>query len=178
MKCPLALSLRVTPIPSRTTPKSTRPRASDRPMGCQPGNRHGLPASEIDRRPHYSIRCTRWKHATRPNTSSHAQGLKGKEIPSPSSRGRKMSLTSPLIDQAIAQLCVFCSPTSGSVSAMAILRQMAQELPLDRGALTGVQSFESKLRIAESAAFMNAATLLSISSYRTSASTTRQPECW
>jgi hypothetical protein len=101
MKCPLALSLRVTPIPSRTTPKSTRPRASDRPMGCQPGNRHGLPASEIDRRPHYSIRCTRWKHATRPNTSSHAQGLKGKEIPSPSSRGRKMSLTSPLIDHAI-----------------------------------------------------------------------------
>jgi len=36
------------------------------------------------------------------NTSSHAQGLEGKEISSPSSRGRKMSLTSPLIDQAIA----------------------------------------------------------------------------
>jgi len=28
-------------------------------------------------------------------------GLEGKEIPSPSGRGRKMSLTSPLIDQAI-----------------------------------------------------------------------------
>jgi len=56
MKCPLALSLRVTPIPSRTTQKSTRPRASDRPMCCQPGNRHGLPASEIDRRRHYSIK--------------------------------------------------------------------------------------------------------------------------
>src|SRR5215471_3908129 len=56
MKCPLALSLRVTPIPSRTTQKSTRPRASDRPMCCQPGNRHGLPASEIDRRRRYSIK--------------------------------------------------------------------------------------------------------------------------
>src|SRR6201981_1410699 len=56
MKCPLALSLRVTPIPSRTTKKSTRPRASDRPMCCQPGNRHGLSASEIDRRRHYSIK--------------------------------------------------------------------------------------------------------------------------
>ena len=31
--------------------------------------------------------------------SSHAQGLEGKEIPSPSGRGRKMSLTSPLIDR-------------------------------------------------------------------------------
>jgi hypothetical protein len=31
----------------------------------------------------------------------HAQGLEGKEISSPSGRGRKMSLTSPLIDQAI-----------------------------------------------------------------------------
>jgi len=41
--------------------------------------------------------------------SSHAQGLEGKEISSPSSRGRKMSLTSPLIDQAIAQACAFYS---------------------------------------------------------------------
>jgi len=37
-----------------------------------------------------------------PNASSHAQGLEGKEPPSPSGRRRKMSLTSPLIDQAIA----------------------------------------------------------------------------
>ena len=29
-------------------------------------------------------------------------GLEGKEIPSPSGRGRKMSLTSPLIEQALA----------------------------------------------------------------------------
>jgi len=33
---------------------------------------------------------------------SHAQGLEGKEISSPSGRGRKMSLTSPLIDQDFA----------------------------------------------------------------------------
>ena len=43
-----------------------------------------------------------------------------------------------------------------------MLRQMTQELPLDRGAPTGVQFFESKLRIAEAAVIMNAATLLSI----------------
>jgi len=39
---PLALSLRETSIPSRTTQESTRPPASDRPMCCQPGNRHGF----------------------------------------------------------------------------------------------------------------------------------------
>jgi hypothetical protein len=32
----------------------------------------------------------------------HAQGLEGKEISSPSGRGRKMSLTSPLIDQDVS----------------------------------------------------------------------------
>jgi hypothetical protein len=33
----------------------------------------------------------------------HAQGLEGKEISSPSGRGRKMSLTSPLIDPDFAE---------------------------------------------------------------------------
>lgn len=37
----------------------------------------------------------------RGTTPSHARGLEGKEISSPSGRGRKMPLTSPLIDQAI-----------------------------------------------------------------------------
>src|SRR5260370_41637087 len=44
----------------------------------------------------------RWNHARSaapPNPSSHALGLEGKEISSPSGRGRKMSLTSPLIDR-------------------------------------------------------------------------------
>jgi len=35
-------------------------------------------------------------------TPFHPQGLEGKEISSPSGRRRKMSLTSPLIEQAIA----------------------------------------------------------------------------
>jgi hypothetical protein len=78
MKCPLVLSLRVIPIPSRITRKSTRPRASDRSMCCQPGNRHGLSASETDRHRRYSIRMQpRWtmqdpRHD--PNTSPHVQG--------------------------------------------------------------------------------------------------------
>jgi hypothetical protein len=37
-----------------------------------------------------------------PNASSRAQGLEGKEISAPSGQGRKMSLTCPLIDQALA----------------------------------------------------------------------------
>src|SRR5438445_11715351 len=72
-------------------------------MCCQPGNRRGLPAPETDQRRRYSIRMQpRWNHARSaapPNPSSHAQGLEGKEISSPSGRGRKMSLTSPLIDR-------------------------------------------------------------------------------
>src|ERR1700747_2189027 len=77
-----------------------------------------LLASETDRRRRYSIRMQpRWKHARSaalPNVSSHAQGLEDKEISSPSSRGRKMSLTSPLIEQALAQACGVCSPKSES----------------------------------------------------------------
>jgi hypothetical protein len=34
-----------------------------------------------------------------------------------------MSLTSPLIDQAFAQACAVCSPKSGSMSGIAILRK-------------------------------------------------------
>ena len=36
--------------------------------------------------------------------SSHAPGLEDKEISSPSSRGRKMSLTSALIDRDLSAL--------------------------------------------------------------------------
>ena len=59
MKCLSALSLRVTPIPSRTTRKSYRPRASDRPMCCQPSNHSGLSASEPDRRRRHLIKMQR-----------------------------------------------------------------------------------------------------------------------
>src|SRR5437867_5206879 len=41
---------------------------------------------------------------------SRTRGLEAKEIFSPSGRGRKMPLTSPLIDQAIAQVCAVYSP--------------------------------------------------------------------
>ena len=76
------LSLRVIPIPSRTTQQSTRPRASDRSMCCQPGNRHGLPASETDRRSHYSTRMQlRWNHARSANIPTppltHGAGRQG-----------------------------------------------------------------------------------------------------
>jgi hypothetical protein len=40
------------------------------------------------------------RSTTKPRT--HAPGLEGKEMSSPSSRGKTMSLTSPLIDQAIS----------------------------------------------------------------------------
>ena len=47
---------------------------------------------------------------------SRTRGLEAKEIFSPSGRGRKMPLTSPLIDQALSQLCAFHSPFSMSMS--------------------------------------------------------------
>jgi hypothetical protein len=54
-----------------------------------------------------------------PNASSSAQGLEGKEISSPSGRGRKMSLTSPLIDQAITRF----DPATEVLSVIEILQQ-------------------------------------------------------
>ena len=62
----------------------------------------------------------RWNHArstARPNASSRAQGLEGKEISSPSGRGRKMSLTSPLIDRDVSTVArELSSPTAGNPS--------------------------------------------------------------
>jgi TPR repeat protein len=52
-------------------------------------------------------------------------GLEGKEIPSPSGRGRKMSLTRPLIDQAIT----LTTSVPGVVGVKAILRQVCRGLP-------------------------------------------------
>jgi len=60
----------------------------------------------------------------KPNTSYSGQGLEIKETFSTSGRGRKMSLTSPLIEQALAQACAVCSPKTGSMSVIAILRQL------------------------------------------------------
>src|ERR1700746_1584303 len=94
MKCPLALSLRVTPIPSRTTQKSTRPRASDRSVCCQPGNRNVLASfknrstssplnKDVTEMEPCKIRGTNQRLVSR------TRGWKAKEIPSPSSRGEK-----------------------------------------------------------------------------------------
>ena len=58
-------------------------------------------------------------------------GLEGKEIPSPSGRGRKMSLTSPLIDQALAQACAVCSPKSGSMSEIGIFQHLPSAFEVD-----------------------------------------------
>ena len=56
-------------------------------------------------------------------TPSHAQG-EGKELSSPSGRGRKMPLTSPLIDQAFA----LKTPAQSILSAMAIYHQSSLAL--------------------------------------------------
>ena len=82
-------------------------------MCCQPGNH-----SACQLRKPLDVVATklkmhlRWNHA-RPapgpesrkpkrNGSHNEQGLEVKDAPSPSGRGRKMSLTFPLIDQALA----------------------------------------------------------------------------
>src|SRR5438552_3632610 len=112
---------------SRITRNSYRPRASDRSMCCQPGNH-----SACQLRKPIDVVATklkmqlRWNHA-RPaagpegrkpkrNGSHNEQGLEVKDTLSPSGRGRRMSLTFPLIDQALARfdrwsmsvIAIFC----------------------------------------------------------------------
>jgi hypothetical protein len=83
----------------------------------------GLPASQIDRRRRYSIKMQlRWNHARlaagpeerkpKRNGSHNEQGLEVKNALSPSGRGRKMSLTSPLIDQGISLKILLRAGTS------------------------------------------------------------------
>ena len=54
------------------------------------------------------------------NASSHAQGLEGKEISSPSSRGRKMSLTSPLIDQDFSTTAIRSNTANAVLSVVPV----------------------------------------------------------
>src|SRR6266581_4258474 len=72
-----------------------------------------LPVSETDRRRRHQTKMELgWNNArpdarpegekTKPNTSHSGQGLEIKETFSTSGRGRKMFLTSPLIDQALS----------------------------------------------------------------------------
>jgi len=99
---PVAPSLCVTPMPPRITRKSTRPRASDRPMvdTVQP---HGLlsftnrSASSLL----VKMQPLRWNnakpipgHDPRPAPSTTERGLDVAEISPPSGRGRSIFLTS------------------------------------------------------------------------------------
>ena len=97
-------------------------------MCCQPGNH-----SACQLRKPLDVVATklkmhlRWNHA-RPapgpesrkpkrNGSHNEQGLEVKDAPSPSGRGRKMSLTFPLIDQALAEACAVSSPSQQPLCA-------------------------------------------------------------
>ena len=94
-------------------------------MCCQPGNHSACQLRKpIDVVATKSKMQLRWNHA-RPaegpegrkpkrNGSRNEQGLEVKDALSPSGRGRKMSLTSPFIDQALVQACAVCSPKFGS----------------------------------------------------------------
>jgi hypothetical protein len=97
-------------------------------MCCQPGNH-----SACQLRKPIDVVATklkmqlRWNHARlaagpesrkpKRNGSHNEQGLEVKDALSPSGRGRKMSLTFPLIEQALSQLCAFCSPDRRKESA-------------------------------------------------------------
>jgi hypothetical protein len=84
----------------------------------------------------------RWKHTrpdarlegkkAKPNASHSAQGLDVKETFSTSGRGRKMFLTSPLIDQAFSQAAPFLRLKPRSMSVIAILQQRSSfvEIPI------------------------------------------------
>jgi hypothetical protein len=97
-------------------------------MCCQPGNHSACQLRKpIDVVATKSKMQLRWNHA-RPaegpegrkpkrNGSRNEQGLEVKDALSPSGRGRKMSLTSPFIDQALTQACAFCSPDKRKESA-------------------------------------------------------------
>jgi hypothetical protein len=93
-------------------------------MCCQPGNHPACPlqkpiivvVTQSGRNRDGTMQDLRHD----PNASSRAQGLEGKEISAPSGQGRKMSLTCPLIDQALARI------DQWSTCAMAILRQLTR----------------------------------------------------
>jgi hypothetical protein len=118
-------------MPPRITRKSTRPRASDRPMvdTVQP---HGLlsfrnrsASSLLNEDAAAEMEQRKTNPGARHQTSvfhSH-RGLDVAEILPPSGRGRSISLTSPFIDQAIS-LVEDCR--SGTMSALAILRPNQQ----------------------------------------------------
>ena len=117
---PVALSLCVNPMPSRITRKSTRPRVADRTMvdTVQPRvlasfrNRSALSLL-------MNMQLLRWSKA-KPETTGQDTRLERhsyltrdwmpRTITRASGGGRRMFLTSPLIEQALAQACAVSSP--------------------------------------------------------------------
>ena len=110
---PVALSLCVNPMPSRITRKSTRPRVADRTMvdtlqprvlasfrnriGVVATNEHAAAEMEQSKTPNHRAR-----HKTRASLLSD-KGLDAANHNRASGGGRRMFLTSPLIEQAIFQ---------------------------------------------------------------------------
>jgi hypothetical protein len=115
----MALSLCEIPMPSRTTRKSTRPRASDRSMVATPHNHNGLPRFQD---PLGVVATNKKMQLLRWNTSGHnatraplrSVGLDIANQTRSSGAGRKMFLTYPLIDQAIT----LKSPQAADLRAM------------------------------------------------------------
>ena len=122
---PVALSLCVNPMPSRITRKSTRPRVADRTLvdTVQPRvlasfrNRSSLSLL-------MNMQLLRWSKA-KPETTGQDTRLERhsyltrdwmpRTITRASGGGRRMFLTSPLIEQAMSQACAFHSPFPGSM---------------------------------------------------------------
>ena len=109
-----ALSLCEIPIPSRTTRKSYRPRASDRSMCCQQATA-GLSASGTDPRRRYSIKMQRrWKQkinegCQRQLRTKRLSARRGLEVNLPfllPVEGEIFFLTSPFIEQALSLMFV------------------------------------------------------------------------
>ena len=124
---PVALSLCVNPMPSRTTLKSTRPRVADRTMvdtvtttsACQFQKPIGVVATDKDaavEMEQSKTRNHRARHQARASLLSD-KGLDAANHDRASGGGRRMFLTSPLIELAIARI------DERSTCAMAILRQ-------------------------------------------------------
>jgi len=121
-------------MPSRTTRKSTRPEPQIDPWlptcnrrACQFQKPIGVVATK--RRWSWdgiTRDLTQDQRAKRQNRTPRIadRGWKSRKSFSTSGQGRKMFLTSPLIEQALAQACAVCSPKTGTMSVMGMSRQL------------------------------------------------------
>jgi hypothetical protein len=130
----MASSLCEIPMPSRTTRKSTRPEPQIDPWlptcnrrACQFQKPIGVVATK--RRWSWdgiTRDLTQDQRAKRQNRTPRIadRGWKSRKSFSTSGQGRKMFLTSPLIDQALAQACAVCSPKTVTMRVIEIFRQL------------------------------------------------------